>query len=67
MHTRIRGRRRTTTATAAVVKPTSLEAAATPSARPAAGACARISTRMVWGASILRATNEERAVGPSRA
>ena len=46
---------------AGVVEPTRLEAAATPSARPPAGARARISSRVLWGASILRAGNEERA------
>ena len=38
MHTTIRGRRRTTTATAAIVEPTSLEALAAPQTKPAAAA-----------------------------
>ena len=41
----------------------SLVAAAAPLARPAAGARARISKRMVWHASSLQAGSKERAGG----
>ena len=58
-----RGRRRMAAAAAVVGQPRALEAAAAPLARPAAGARARISKRMLWHASTLRAGSKERAGG----
>ena len=65
MQTTIRGRRRTTTATAAIIEPTRLEAMVAPAARPATGARAWISKSMIWDASTARAGSEDRA-GQSR-
>ena len=57
-----RGRRRVAAATAVVGKMRSLVAAAAPLARPAAGARARNSMRMMWHTSSQRAGSEQRAV-----
>ena len=61
-----RGRCREAAAAAGVGGPKSLEAAATPSARPAAGARAQDSKRMIWHTSSLGAGSGERARRPRR-